>query len=152
MESEFIITARSVIHHVRFSTQLKCLGIVMGFCNIRRSVVCMFLMIVLSNARHLLIPNSSSAVSVDTDCPVERLESRLSSIEDQLNRIQRINNPFIKGKCYLIRPDKARQGSEREDTKSCLSRLSTEIFAFSKFQSPRCLRKRYQPTVKQNQL
>lgn len=80
------------------SSQSNYSGMVMVFSDIRRSVIWLLLVDLLPNVKGQPVVALSSS---DVYCPVERLESRLASIEDQVNRLQRmvlaLTNPLIKG-------------------------------------------------------
>lgn len=76
----------------------------MGFCNIWRSLAW------LVSINHFVVSSTVHGQHVqpsshDTDCPVERLESQLVRIGDQLNHMQAIissmNKPSIKENCTV---------------------------------------------------
>lgn len=72
---------------------------VLSFDNIKRSIACALLMVVLANAQ------VSPTTTVPNVGPVMCIESRLETIEDQLESIQKIvstlNNPLIKKDCTV---------------------------------------------------
>lgn len=68
-----------------------------------RSVSCMMLVVVLSNALPQPISHSPLSAASDAEVSVKRIQSRLVSLEDRISRremvVSTVNNPLIKGKC-----------------------------------------------------